>query len=126
MTMRELADRVGVTEQAVRWWEEGRSYPRKKVAPLIEQALSFQIDWAEGRGDPNRTAAAMVDEGDMQLLLKIAKLPANSKQAFKHLVDVHLEAVERARSSTPAEPAPRAAPAPAPTPAPAKKSRIRA
>lgn len=122
---RELADRVGVSPQAVTWWESGRSAPRRKIIPLLEQALSFQLDWSEGRGDKSQHAAAMVDENDMQLLLKICRLPANAKSVFGQMVDIHLEAVDRARRALPPEPRPAPAPPPAPAPA-AKRSKVRA
>ncbi len=103
MNMSELATRVGVTEQAVRHWESGRSYPRKPMIPLLEEALSFRMDWHEGM-DPDserRTAAAMIDQRDVDLLMVICKLPLRAKKLFGDLARMHLDAVERARPDVP-------------------------
>lgn len=117
MSMKELADRVGVTEQAVRHWEGGRSFPGKKKTSLVEQALSFTIDWSEGSPvAEGRTAAAMVDQQDMELLLVIARLPRRAKEVIGEMARMHADAVDRARGVLPPEP-----PAPPPPVAAAGK-----
>lgn len=101
MDMHELAQRVGVTEQAVRHWENGRSYPSKAKTRLLEQALSFSMDWSEGENPvtEGKTAAAMVDKDDVDLLLTICRLPLRAKQVMSEFARMHLEAVDRARAS---------------------------
>ncbi|HOW46102.1 MAG TPA: helix-turn-helix transcriptional regulator [Rubrivivax sp.] len=103
MDMHQLAMRVGVTEQAVRHWESGRSYPSKSKIRLIEEALSFTMDWSEGANPvaEGRTAAAMVDPKDVDLLLVICKLPLRAKNLLGDLARMHLEAVERSRPEPP-------------------------
>lgn len=108
MDMSQLAMRVGVTEQAVRHWENGRSYPSKSKIRLLEEALSFTMDWSEGENpvSEGKTAAAMIDQSDVDLLLVICKLPLRAKNLFGELARLHLDAIERARpdSSPPSEP----------------------
>lgn len=111
MDMHQLAMRVGVTEQAVRHWESGRSYPGKSKIRLIEEALSFTMDWSEGANPvaEGRTAAAMVDPKDVDLLLVICKLPLRAKNLLGDLARMHLEAVERSRPEHQPPPDPLAA-----------------
>jgi len=100
ITMHELGQRVGVTEQAVRHWEGGRSYPSKAKTRLLETALSFSIDWSEGanKDKASATAAAMIDKADIDLLVTICQLPLRAKQVIEELAKLHLEAVQQARS----------------------------
>lgn len=101
LDMLQLAKRVGVTEQAVRHWESGRSYPGKSKMRLVEAALSFVLDWTEGVQPPggSKTAAAMVDQSDMNLLLVICKLPLRAKNALAEFAEMHLEALEQGRQA---------------------------
>lgn len=112
MEMDQLAKRVGVTEQAVRHWESGRSYPGKSKMRMVEQALSFVLDWTEGAKPfgEGKTAAAMIDQGDVDMLLVICKLPLKAKTLIVELSKLHLEAVERGRANVPPPPPPRPAP----------------
>lgn len=119
MTMKELADRVGVTEQAVRHWEGGRSFPGKSKMRAVETALSFQLDWTEGTAPAGNTAAAMIDQQDVELLLVICKLPLKAKSLIGDFARMHLDAIEQSRRPAP-EPTP---PAPAPKPATQPKTK---
>lgn len=109
MEMDQLAKRVGVTEQAVRHWESGRSYPGKGKMRFVEQALSFTLDWTEGTkpAGEGKTAAAMIDQADVDLLLVICKLPLSAKNLLGEFARLHLEAIERGREAV-ALPPPRA------------------
>ena len=119
--MKELANRVGVTEQAVRHWETGRSYPGKRKMHDVEAALSFVLDWTEGTRPEGqgKTASAMVDQGDVNLLLVICKLPLAAKNLIGDLAKMHLAAIERGRDAV--SPSPTPAPAPAAARRPARK-----
>jgi len=103
MDMHQLALRVGVTEQAVRHWENGRSFPSKAKTRLLEQALSFSLDWSEGENptQESKTAAAMIDQRDVDLLLVICKLPLRAKELLGDFARLHLEAVAKARNDEP-------------------------
>ncbi len=106
MDMAQLAMRVGVTEQAVRHWENGRSYPSKAKTRLLEEALSFTMDWSEGANpiSEGKTAAAMIDKKDVDLLLVICQLPLKAKNLIGEICRLHLDAVKQARR--PVEPEP--------------------
>lgn len=93
----ELANRLGVTDQAVRHWESGRSNPSKRMAQQVEAALDFQIDWSEGArhsGDKS-TMNALIDQRDIDLLLVICRLPWDAKNLIGELARMHLAALER-------------------------------
>lgn len=95
VSVNELAKRVGVSAQAVRYWESSRSFPGKSKAPDVESALSFSLDWTEGkRVNPARPhMASLVDRGDVELLLTLSRLPAPFKQLMGELANMHLSAV---------------------------------
>lgn len=102
MTVSALAAKVGVTEQAVRHWESGRSYPSKGKAREVERALEFAIDWSEGQraaGDGDSSATAMINPRDLDLLLLLCRLPADFKRAIGDVADLHLKAIEGRRFS---------------------------
>ena len=93
----DLASRMGVTDQAVRHWESGRSNPGKATARRLEQLLDFQLDWSEGArhsGD-QKTINALLDQGDIDLLLVICRLPFDAKNLIGELARMHLAALER-------------------------------
>jgi len=97
VSIQELAQKVGVTEQAVRHWESGRSYPGKGRARVIEEFLKFHIDWTEGvkTGGPGSASTAMINPRDLDLLLLICRLPADFKGVMEQLASLHLKATER-------------------------------
>ena len=99
MSVSALAQRIGVTEQAVRHWESGRSYPGKATARAIEEALEFRIDWTEGAhtGGEAASATAMINPRDLDLLLLICRLPADFKAVVESLAGMHLKAIEGSR-----------------------------
>jgi transcriptional regulator with XRE-family HTH domain len=95
VSVNELAKRVGVSAQAVRYWEISRSFPGKSKAPDVESALSFSLDWTEGRrvNPAQPQMASLVDRGDVELLLTLSRLPAPFKQLMGDLARMHLSAV---------------------------------
>lgn len=101
VSVNELAKRVGVSAQAVRYWESSRSFPGKSKAPDVESALSFSLDWTEGkRVNPARPhMASLVDRGDVELLLTLSRLPAPFKQLMGELAHMHLSAVAGGRQN---------------------------
>lgn len=95
VSVNELAKRVGVSAQAVRYWESLRSFPGKSKAPDVESALSFSLDWTEGKR-ANQTQpqmASLVDRGDVELLLTLSRLPEPFKQLMGELARTHLSAI---------------------------------
>lgn len=102
MTIKELADRVGVTPQSIRNWERGqRQQPRPENYKALQRALSFRLDLSEG-GQPieSQGGGVMMAQGDVDLLLVIARLPPQAKRLFDELARMHLEAVEAARATS--------------------------
>jgi transcriptional regulator with XRE-family HTH domain len=109
ISVNELAGRMGVSAQAVRYWESGRSFPGKAKTSALEGALSMRIDWTEGARDAAKRpqVASLIDPDDVELLLQIARLPPPAKALVASLVRMHLEAtgidpragLERAKES---------------------------
>jgi transcriptional regulator with XRE-family HTH domain len=95
VSVNELAKRLGVSSQAIRHWENGRSFPGKSKTNALEVALSFNVDWTEG----SRVAAkrsqisGLIDPNDVSLLLQIAHLPPPAKALISDLVEMHLKAL---------------------------------
>lgn len=107
VSVQELAKRLKVSAQAVRYWESGRSYPGKGKTAALEAALSFNIDWTEGARALAKqpTVQSMIAAGDVSLLLEIAKLPPPAKALIGDLVRMHLDAlgaggIEKIRESS--------------------------
>lgn len=44
LSVQDLAGQVGVTRQAVWWWEQGRSYPTVDVAWRLADALGIDLE----------------------------------------------------------------------------------
>jgi transcriptional regulator with XRE-family HTH domain len=95
ISVSELAKRLDVSAQAVRYWESGRSFPGKAKTAALESALSFNIDWTEGARAASKriSASALIDPNDVGLLLQIARLPPPAKALVADLVRMHLEAL---------------------------------
>ncbi len=96
MSIPQLAGDLGVSDQAVRYWEAGRSNPGKKIAQRLEERLSFQLDWTEGArhsGD-RQTMNALIDQQDIDLLLVICRLPFDAKTLIGEFARMHLRALE--------------------------------
>lgn len=87
---RELAKRIGTSEQTARFWTAGRSYPAKKRIPAIEQALSFKLDFSEGSKEQGPTVSSAMEAADIELFLKLRRLPPTVRLVFEQLVDVYL------------------------------------
>lgn len=96
VSVNELAKRLGVSAQSVRYWEQGRSFPGKSKTSALESALSFNIDWTEGaKAAQNRSQiSALIDPNDVALLLQIARLPPPAKALIGDLVEMHLRAID--------------------------------
>lgn len=89
---RELAQRIGTSEQTARFWTSGRSYPAKKRIPDLERVLSFKLDFSEGSKVQGPTVSAAMEAADIELFLKLRRLPPAVRLVFEQLVDVYLRA----------------------------------
>jgi len=99
LTVQELADRVGVSASAVRYWESGRNDPNKTQQEALEKGLSFSLDRNEGKQVGATGVAAMVDSADMDLVRMISSLPAGAKAVISDMVRMHLDAVNALRDA---------------------------
>ena len=104
ISVSELARRLGVSAQAVRYWEAGRSFPGKSKTTALESALSFNVDWTEGSRAASRRlpVQSLIDPNDVALLLQIARLPPPAKSLIGSLVRMHLEAITGSKVEAPA------------------------
>ena len=78
----ELGRRVGVSAQSVRFWLAGRSFPGKAKTALLENALSFKLNFSEGRNEFSTTVEDGLHETDIKTFLALTKLPPQ----FKHML----------------------------------------
>ncbi|MES2979067.1 MAG: helix-turn-helix transcriptional regulator [Pseudomonadota bacterium] len=80
----DVANRVGVSRQSVRYWLSGRSFPGKSKTPLVEAALSMKLDFSEGTVE-GATVAEKLEGVDRDLLFAILSLPPETRQLFQQL-----------------------------------------
>jgi transcriptional regulator with XRE-family HTH domain len=92
ISINELATRVGVSNQSVRHWLNGRSFPGKKKGPAVEKALSFKLDFSEGSAAQSPTVESMMQQVDVEIFLDIARLPPDVKILFGRLARLYLSA----------------------------------
>lgn len=93
LTVARVAKRAGVSEQAVRYWEAGRSVPRKEALRVLQEILNFTIDWTEGKASGRPVgASALFDQSDVELLLLLCRLPPHVKGMIGELASEILSA----------------------------------
>lgn len=90
LTIVELARQLDVSDQAVRYWENGRNPPSRKMMPAIEKALGITLDPREMHADPAfPTAASGLSKDVLDLALKIQQLPVGPRRAITALVGAY-------------------------------------
>lgn len=88
ITVPQLAKQLDVSEQSVRFWTAGRNRPGKRHAAKLEAALSCSINWTESsRGSDRPTATNLLDQADVELMLKMSRLPMPIKILIGNLAD---------------------------------------
>lgn len=85
----ELATRLRVSNQTVRHWLNGRSFPGKRKAPLVERALSFKLDYSEGSISVDKTIESTLKEADLQMIRAYSHLPPEVKLLFARLAEAY-------------------------------------
>ena len=76
MSRPELARRVGVSNQTVAFWLEGRNLPGKRHLDALEAALSVKLDFSSKDAPLNaETVSSIMSRSDIELLIEIKKLP---------------------------------------------------
>ncbi len=84
MSATQLAKRVDVAPQTVRFWLNGRSYPGKTNLHSVEQALSFKLNFSS-TANVSGTVEQMLPKTDMDTFLLIQQMPDQLKASFKKL-----------------------------------------
>lgn len=92
----ELAKRVGVSNQTVRFWLDGRNYPGKDRIPAIEAALSMKLDFSGGVAGPSPTMGDIMGEEDAELFLALQRLPADVRLHFRRAAESMEKALHEA------------------------------
>lgn len=85
-----LAKAIGVSEQSVRFWLNGRNIPGKRHRAPLEAALSCSINWAEHDRkllNDQIPADAMLDKADIEIMFKLSRLPAPVKILLGQLAE---------------------------------------
>ncbi|MBU3577514.1 helix-turn-helix transcriptional regulator [Polynucleobacter sp. UK-Kesae-W10] len=101
ISINELAKRLEVSGQAVRHWESGRSFPGKSKTVALESILGMSIDWTEGVRSKSAKSpiSTLVNQGDIDLLLLICRLPPQAKDLIQQFVSMHLTALDGGRKA---------------------------
>ena len=86
MTYRELASRCEVTEQTCRFWTMGRNAPKKNRIQAVERALSFKIDFSEGKSQ-GPTVSENLEATDIEMFLRLRKLPPTTRMIFEKMIN---------------------------------------
>ncbi|MBC7617483.1 MAG: helix-turn-helix transcriptional regulator [Candidatus Saccharibacteria bacterium] len=95
----ELGRRVGVSAQSVRFWLAGRSFPGKAKTTLLENALSFKLNFSEGLNEYSTTVEDGLHQSDIDTFLAITKLPPELKHLFSKLAQEIVQCTEMPRTS---------------------------
>ncbi|MEJ8837549.1 helix-turn-helix domain-containing protein [Ramlibacter sp. AN1133] len=88
ISVMQLADMVGVSEQSVRYWLSGRNRPSRRHLPALEAALQAQIDLREGTPSAEGRALGEVESvaRDLELTRQILMLPPGPREGIVALV----------------------------------------
>jgi transcriptional regulator with XRE-family HTH domain len=101
MPVTELARRVGVSGQSVRHWLAGRSFPGKAKCNLIEEALSFKLDFSEGNTGQTETIDQKLTQTDLATRNAISQLPPDLQVTIGRLAAQFILALREATAARP-------------------------
>lgn len=121
MPVNELARRVGVSGQSVRHWLAGRSFPGKAKCHLIEESLTFKLDFSEGNTGQTETIDQKLVQTDLAARNAISQLPPDMQVLFAKLAAEVVEMQRAAHKRAPAAHAGAPPAAPAAVAAPARR-----
>lgn len=101
VSVKELSERLDVSDQTVRHWLSGRSFPGKGKTAALNLALNFVIDYSEGRspsspagGDSGGATVGSLQQTDIETLMAITRMPPDLKLMFCRMAQAvvhHLE-----------------------------------
>jgi transcriptional regulator with XRE-family HTH domain len=101
----ELARRVGVSSQSVRHWIGGRSFPGKAKCNLVEEALTFKLDFSEGNTGQTETIDQKLVQTDLAARNAISLLPPDLQVLFAKLAAGIVEIQRNAQAKAKETPA---------------------
>jgi transcriptional regulator with XRE-family HTH domain len=96
ITVAELSKRLEVSNQTVRHWLSGRSFPGKSKTPDLERALNFKLDYSEGAAPNAHTVESTLQQADVETFLAINRLPPEIKYLFGKLATAVVAQLEAA------------------------------
>lgn len=82
ITPAELARRMAITAQSVRYWLSGRSFPGKAKTAALESALTFKLNFSSATNEHQTTVEDSLRQTDIETFLAITKLPPQLKGLF--------------------------------------------
>lgn len=99
ISVKELSERLDVSDQTVRHWLSGRSFPGKSKTAALDRALNFKIDYSEGASAGAGPDDAPLTNGglhhtDIAALLAISRMPPAIKLAYCQLAEEIVRHVE--------------------------------
>lgn len=92
----ELARRVKVSPQSVRFWLQGRSHPGKNKVSLVESALTCKLNFSAASSTQSTTVEDALRQSDIETFLAISKLPPELKLLFARLAKAVVSLSEEA------------------------------
>lgn len=88
MDQKDLADKLGISRQAVLWWESGEHRPKVRRVHELEAALNVRLDLSENGNaaplDSNKKSLS-VDPECLRLAVAIGRLPMEQRKAITTL-----------------------------------------
>lgn len=102
VSVKQVAEAVGVSNQTVRWWLDGRNLPGKRHLAPLEKYLQFKLDYSQDEaGSAGPTVAAEMERIDVELFLTINKFPADVKIQIHHMLRAILDSMQNKVSGPP-------------------------
>ena len=90
LTQHQLAERLGLPQSNIAFWERSDKPPRGEVLPQLAQALDVSVDALLGVATPK--AKRQAAKGRLQLVFEsAAKLPRRQQQKILEVVEAMVE-----------------------------------
>jgi len=100
VSVKELSERLDVSDQTVRHWLSGRSFPGKSKTAALDQALNFKIDYSEGAvptlpsdGRPEAPSVGL-SRTDIETLMAISRMPPDLKLMLCRLAEAIVQRLD--------------------------------
>lgn len=87
LTQAQLGEKIGVTKQAITWWETGVHHPRLPVLKQMEDVLKARFNVTGNKGLPSFGGGGDGIKAEyMALAIEISRLPKASRESITQLV----------------------------------------